>query len=156
MIGKSGDSGGEIWVPMLEKAYAQLNETGVLARTTAGKNVYSAIEGGFGDALQTLAGGMRVVSYELKGLSYPTKIIQAVALPVENGIPVPGSLATFKNEIITAVNSGKAVWLGSDKETNPVTLVKGHAFALLDPDKSNPNDTTFRIVTGKQIGRAHV
>jgi len=149
MIGKSGDVGGEIWVPVLEKAYAQLNETGVLARANAGKNVYSAIEGGFGDALQTLAGGKRVVSYELKGASYPTKIIEAVALPVENGVPVstgPVSLETFKNEIITAVNSGKAVWLGSDKETNPVTLVKGHAFALLDPNKSHPNDTIFQIV----------
>ncbi len=151
MIGKSGDAEGEIWVPMLEKAYTQLNETGVLARKNAGKNVYSAIEGGFGDAMQTLAGGARVVSYADKAYAYPTKVIQPVALPVdETGAPIANgtdSLETFKSEIIAAVNSGKSVWLGSGKATaNPETLVKGHAFALLDPNKAQPGDTTFSIV----------
>jgi len=151
MIGKSGDLGGEIWVPMLEKAYAQLNETGVLARKNAGKNVYSAIEGGFGDALQTLAGGARVVSYADKRYAYPTKVIEPVALPVDDsGAPIStgaDSLETFKREITAAVNAGKSVWLGSGKATtNPETLVKGHAFALLDPNKAQPGDTTFSIV----------
>jgi hypothetical protein len=151
MIGKSGDVGGEIWVPMLEKAYAQLNETGLLGRKTAGKNVYSAIEGGFGDALQTLAGGTRVVAYQDKIYNFPTKIIEQVALPVDaSGAPIQASLEAFKNEIIAAVNAGKSVWLGSGAAAkdadNKETLVKGHAFAVLDPDKNNANDTTFSIV----------
>jgi len=151
MIGKSGDMGGEIWVPMLEKAYTQLNETGLLGRKAAGKNVYSAIEGGFGDALQTLSGGTRVVAYQDKIYNFPTKVIEQVALPLDaSGVPNPASLDTFTKEIIEAVNNGKSVWLGSGvaaKDSNDKeTLVKGHAFAVLDPNKAQSGDVIFSIV----------
>ena len=49
---------GEIWVPLLEKAYAQANTLGILPRSeNKGKNSFMAVEGGGGDPIVQMQGG---------------------------------------------------------------------------------------------------
>lgn len=143
MIGSSRTPG-ELWVPLFEKAYTQVNETGILPRDERiGESVYAAVEGGYADPLFSLL-GKTVLSYSNNPEPFNNLITNRLVEPSD-----AASVITAKTEIIAALNQGKLVWLGAfDQSFDPFQnklLVAQHAFALFDADLSNPSNSTANI-----------
>ena len=131
----------ELWVPVVEKAYAQANELGAFARQNDA-NAMFAIEGGLADAVSNVVGGRMAWVND-----------QSVFSDI-NGIPLLSAIKTPEGssiaaEVGKAINAGQIVWIGSDNETTDasgsILLTKGHAFLAFDPDPNNANDTQIRI-----------
>ena len=124
---------GELWVALLEKAYAQANETGLFGRNTKA-NSYSLVEGGLEDALTHLSGASTsAVSADLSQFNWQS---------------ANNSLTTWNNlraNAIAAFNAGRSLWVGSFGSTTggngKTNLVRGHAFAI----------TGFNATTGNFI-----
>jgi hypothetical protein len=134
----AGDSS-ELWVPLLEKAYAQANELGIFARGNDA-NAFYAIEGGWADPIAQLLG--------------------ADALRFAGTANVPGTSDFSKVSVLTPdsavlqkyaqlINAGQFLWVGSDvnakDNTNKTTWVAGHALVAYDADPSNPTNTTVKV-----------
>ncbi len=137
----TADLNGEIWVPLLEKAYAQANSLGILPRgEKSGLNAYWAVEGGFGDPMANVLGGGKVTAYLYANYNWENN-------PYVNPVVIdrnsPDSLKILQDALTVAVNSGKAIWIGSgQKTTDPsgnILLTGGHAFSAQDAD---PNSST--------------
>jgi hypothetical protein len=113
--------GGEMWVTLAERAYAQANEIGIFGRTNTG-NSYRYIEGGWENAL-THVSGLSTTTYSAHYSS--SNWTRANSLTNWN---------TFRGRAISAVRSGNSLWLGSFGNTTDSTgkrnLVSGHAFAI--------------------------
>jgi len=128
---------GEIWVPLIEKAYAQANELGYFGRTKS-DNSMLAVEGGLAEPMAFLLGGS--VVYFANGNEVATPNFYGVARASANPTPA----ATFSQE----VNQGESLFVGSWKETrvqaNKYEWVSGHAFMAYDSDRvASANDTTL-------------
>jgi hypothetical protein len=137
---------GEIWVPLLEKAYAQANTLGILPRAESkGFNTYAAIEGGQGDPLGALVQS-RVIAVSDPGASFG-----------DNGylvtVPMDRTNAEVRAQLEAAmasvINAGKVVWLGvtttvKDAFDNQL-LVGSHAHFIIDADPANPNNTDVLV-----------
>ena len=142
----SKDLNGEIWVPLMEKAYAQANSLAFLPRAeTTGQNSFAAIEGGQGDPLGALIAG-KVISYSFPGANFGN-----------NGYivtrEVDRSSAAATDQLVLdlkgLINAGKTVWLGvndalKDAAGNSV-LVGGHAHFMIDPNPADPNNTDVLV-----------
>ncbi|MCY2975795.1 MAG: C2 family cysteine protease [Planctomycetota bacterium] len=103
-----------LWVALLEKAYAQWNETGNSGRN--GTNTYSAIEGGWMSNVNAQVLGYRSSNYSFAN--------------------------TPKQTLISALQSGRAVTLGTT--ANPSNgFVGGHAYIITGYDASTDKFTTF-------------
>ena len=136
----SGDVAPELWVPLIEKAYAQANETRAFGRQNDG-NAMFAIEGGMAEPVPNLVGGrMTWIADQTYGTINGNPLLSAITAPEGSSI-----LA----EVSRALNAGKIVWIGSDnatKDASGATLFTGgHAFLALDPDPANPSDSQARI-----------
>jgi hypothetical protein len=138
---------GEIWVPLLEKAYVQANTLNILPRgETIGLNAYWAIEGGFGDPLANILGGGKVTAYLYENYSWANN-------PYVNPVVIdrndPAALKNLEDLLIAAINSGKPVWIGSGKTTEDafgnILLTSGHAFSAQDADKVNGTNTAANV-----------
>jgi len=138
---------GEIWVPLLEKAYAQANTLKILPRgETTGLNAYWAIEGGFADPLVNILGGGKVTAYLYENYSWANN-------PYVNPVVIdrndPAALKNLEDLLIAAINSGKPVWIGSGKTTEDafgnILLTSGHAFSAQDADKVNGTNTSANV-----------
>ncbi len=130
----------ELWVPVVEKAYAQANELGAFARSN-NANAMFAIEGGLADAVPNIVGGrMAWVNDQAYSSINGIPLLFAIKAPAGSSIAA---------EVAKAINAGQIVWIGSDNETTDdsgaILLTKGHAFLAFDPDPNNPNDTQVRI-----------
>lgn len=134
---------GEIWVPLLEKAYAQANSLGIIPRDEqTGFNSFAAVEGGFGDPLAQLLGG-KVVAYVAPNLGFGNNTY-ITTKPLDRADAA--SRAQVVNDLKAAINAGKVVWVGAsetvrDSFGNQV-IVGGHAHFLLDADTSNAGNET--------------
>jgi len=103
-----------LWVALIEKAYAQWNETGNSGRN--GTNTYSAIEGGWMSNVNA-----QVLGYSSSNFSFAH---------------------TPKQTLISALGSGRAVTLGTT--SNPSNgFVGGHAYIITGYDASTDRFTTF-------------
>jgi len=103
-----------LWVALIEKAYAQWNETGNSGRN--GTNTYSAIEGGWMSNVNA-----QVLGYSSSNFSFAN---------------------TPKQTLISALGSGRAVTLGTT--SNPSNgFVGGHAYIITGYDASSDRFTTF-------------
>ncbi len=124
---------GELWVSLLEKAYAQANETGWLGRDLA-VNSYQEVEGGLFEALSHLSGSA-VTAYSA---------YFAVAGSTWAGRTRSWQLA--ETAVQAALSSGKSLWLGSfgssTGSNGKTNLVAGHAFAISSYDSSSG---TYRV-----------
>ncbi len=128
---------GEKWVALLEKGYAQANETGAFSRgSDSSKNSYAAVEGGLMDALSHLSGNTSTtVSY------YYTYGGSGIGLNGwSSAYGNQGSWNAFETQAINALNNNKALWLGSWGDTwgsnGRRDFVAGHAFAITAYDAS--------------------
>ncbi|MFO1326026.1 MAG: C2 family cysteine protease [Rubrivivax sp.] len=140
------DLNGEIWVPLLEKAYAQANSLGILPRAEqTGQNSFAGIEGGQGDPLGALIAA-KVISYSAPGTNFGNNGYITLRPFDRND---PAARAQVENDLKAAINAGKTVWLGvndtlRDSFGNQV-LVGSHAHFLLDPDPANPNNADVLV-----------
>lgn len=140
------DLNGEIWVPLLEKAYAQANALGFLPRAESrGQNTYAAIEGGQGDPLGALVKS-RVLATADPGSSYGDNGY-ITAFPMDRTDPaVRGQLEAI---LASVLNAGKVVWLGvttsfKDGFENQL-LVGSHAHFIIDANPNDPNNTDVLV-----------
>lgn len=105
-----------LWVPLLEKAYAQLAEEG-WSRPTA-KNAYASLDDGWeGDVMTQLTG---------KNMSF------AILTPS----------ATVLNVIVSEFQNGKMVCLDSDVTTSS-SVVPNHTYAMLGFNASSQTFTLY-------------
>jgi len=141
------DLNGEIWVPLLEKAYAQANTLKILPRgETIGLNAYWAVEGGFGDPLSNILGGGKVTAYMYENYSWADN-------PYVNPVVIdrndPAALKNLEDTLIAAINSGKPIWIGSGNTTQDaygnILLTGGHAFTAQDADKTNGTNASTNV-----------
>ncbi len=103
-----------LWVALLEKAYAQWNETGNSGRN--GTNTYAAIEGGWMGTVNAQILGFNSSNYSFA--------------------------STPKQTLVSALQSGRAVTLGTT--ANPSNgFVGGHAYIITGYDASTDRFTTF-------------
>ena len=140
------DLNGEIWVPLLEKAYAQANALGILPRAEqTGQNSYAAVEGGQGDPLGALVAS-KVIAYSDPGSNYGNN---GYLVPRDFDRTNAAARTKMEADLMLAVNAGKTVWVGvtntlKDSFGNQL-LVGSHAHFIIDPDPSNPNNSNVLV-----------
>ena len=135
-----------LWMPLLEKAYAQMNEQGFLSRDPGsnGKNAVWAVEGGMSDAGSFILGQpsyMYSDEVQEEAMFHPFSPLLTVK-------PTPDG--TTQLEAITAyMNGGNALWLGSFGATFDANgsrqFVNGHAYMVMDADPASADNTTVLI-----------
>ena len=138
---------GELWFPLIEKAYAQANALKILPRSEqAGVNGYWGIEGGFGDPMANVLGGKVTTYTYIPNVSYGANDYLTIKFVDRTD---PAAMAELTATLTAALNGGKSIWLGSDKKTtdtfNNTLLTGGHAFAAIDADKADPNSTGVAV-----------
>jgi len=104
-----------LWIALAEKAYAQWNETGKTGRSNT-TNSYAAISGGWMSNANAHLLGTNSTNYSL--------------------------LSTNKQNMITALTSGKAVTLGTTGTASLKGLVGGHAYTVVS---YNPSTDAFTL-----------
>jgi len=138
---------GEIWVPLLEKAYVQANTLNILPRgETVGLNAYWAVEGGFGDPLANILGGGKVTAYLYENYNWSDNpYVQPVVIDRND----PAALKNLEGILTAAINSGKPIWIGSGKTTEDsygnILLTGGHAFTAQDADKDSGTNSSANV-----------
>lgn len=136
------DLNGEIWVPLMEKAYAQANSLNFLPRAeTAGQNSYAAIEGGFGDPLGAIIAA-KVTAYTDANATFGKNDYLETKGYVRAD---PAAQAQVVSELKVAINAGKTIWVGVSTTQRDAfgnqALVGGHAHFLIDANPADPNNT---------------
>ena len=134
MAGNSSRSlGGEMWVALAEKAYAQANEIGAFHRPTQA-NSYRDIEGGMEEALAHITNRQTntySAYYSNSGWTTASGLIQ---------------WNSYLNAALAALNAGQSLWLGSLGATSDNSgkrnLIAGHAFAITS---YNPGSGRFTV-----------
>lgn len=145
--GPAGKSlNGEIWLPLMEKAYAQINSLGILPRReSTGQNSFAAIEGGFGDPLGALVGA-RVVAYVEPGTNLGVNDYLDVRAVDRSDA---AALAQFEADLKAVVNAGKSIWVGVTQtlknEAGKQLLVGGHAHFIIDAKPEDPNNSDVLV-----------
>lgn len=141
------DLNGEIWVPLLEKAYVQVNMAEILPRgEKSGVNAYWAIEGGFGDPIPELLGGGKINGYLYHNYNWDSNPYIINNVVDRND---PAALASLQDIVTKAMNNGKPIWISSsDKTTDSYSntlLTGGHAFSAQDANKANETSTDMSV-----------
>lgn len=131
--------GGELWAPLVEKAYAQANELQIFGREKE-TNAMFAIEGGFAEGIVNVAGG-KVTQYgEAASIVNGNPILQISAVP-------EGSTALA--EYTKALNAGKPFFVVSFTKTQDSggasEFVSGHAYMAIDADLTSSTNTSVKV-----------
>lgn len=138
-VDAQGQVTAELWVPLLEKAYAQANELGIFKRDAA-VNSMAAIEGGLAEPIVFLGGGAVT--------AFDQEVMTVNGNPVLRTRVLPEGSSVLQ-ELTRVVNSGKPILVGSSANTQDpsgATLwTSGHAYTLWDADPGNPSNTTVKV-----------
>lgn len=129
----------ELWVALLEKAYAQANETGIFERDNS-SNAFFAIEGGWGTNLQQMLGGGTAFLAAGRTLSWTRGYF---GLPASD---VNTQLGTTTLEGI--MNFGHPFYVSSSYSSQiggKIAWTGGHAFTGFDPVRTNTTNTNITI-----------
>ena len=129
----------ELWVALLEKAYAQANETGIFERDNS-SNAFFAIEGGWGTNLQQMLGGGTAFLAAGKTVSWTRGYF---GLPASD---VNTQLGTTTLEGI--MNLGHPFYVGSGHSSQiggKIAWTGGHAYTGFDPVRTNATNTNITI-----------
>lgn len=124
---------GELWWPLIEKAYVQANTLQIIGRTGAeiSVNAFWAIEGGDSGPLGSISG---------------TAAANLVSITAKYMDP-PLSSADLKQAIINALQKNQPVYISSSSETKDAEgktlFTGGHAFMILNT-ASNTSEITVR------------
>lgn len=135
----------KLWMPLLEKAYAQMNEQDFLGRPLAhaGKNAVWAIEGGMGEA-GSLILGTGAWTYDAQ-VQEPELFNNNPWLTVQ---PLPEGSGQL-DALTQYMNGGNTLWLASMLDTTDAAgvrqFVAGHAFIAMDADPNDPANTTVSV-----------
>lgn len=137
---------GELWVTLLEKAYAQANTLGFLPRDeTTGLNSFGAIEGGAGDPLGAIIAG-KVISFSDPGSNYGKNDYLVTRFVDRTN---PAQRDKLEADLKGFMNAGKTIWVGVEKSVKDAfgnqLLVGGHAHFLIDADRADPNNNTALV-----------
>jgi uncharacterized repeat protein (TIGR02059 family) len=138
-------SSGELWVPLLEKAYAQANELEIFGRQKS-INSFLAIEGGLAEPMAFMLGGA-VSYYSAKNELYKPNFFGT-------GLADASRLNALKSE----VNGGESLFIGSWQEVtsnNKLTFVSGHAFAAFDNDRASGTNSSVQVFNPWGTGAPH-
>ena len=122
----------DLWACLVEKAYAELNASGVLPRTAG--NSYNLIQGGWGDPITEITN---------KPLTYYTVGSSASAQ------------STLQQAMITALSQNNEVWLGSfgnATQNGMTTFVSSHAYSVIGYD-SKTSSFIIRNPWGSMSGQ---
>jgi VCBS repeat-containing protein len=131
----------ELWVALLEKAYAQANETGIFERDNS-SNAFFAIEGGWGTNLQQMLGGGTAFFPvdDRKTVSWTRGYFGLPASEVNT------QLGTTTLEGI--MNFGHPFYIGSGHSSQiggKIAWTGGHAYTGFDPVRTNATNTNITI-----------
>ena len=129
----------ELWVALLEKAYAQANETGIFERDNS-SNAFFAIEGGWGTNLQQMLGGGTAILSAGRSVSWTRAYFGLPASEVNT------QLGTTTLEGI--MNFGHPFYIGSGYSSQiggKTAWTGGHAYTGFDPVRTDPTNTTITI-----------
>lgn len=142
----SKDLNGEIWVTLLEKAYAQANALGFLPRAeSTGQNSFAAVEGGQGDPLGALIAG-KVIAFSDPGANFGNNGYLVARGVDRNDVAAKSQLEA---ELKTYINAGKTVWLGVNNTLKDTfgnqLLVGSHAHFILDANPADPNNSDVLV-----------
>ena len=135
-VGKEGQQ--ELWVALLEKAYAQSNALGIFGRDRS-ENTFFTIEGGMGDPVASLMGGTLTRYVADSGATRVTEV--SFTTPEKSE---PEQLSLYKS----AINEGKFLWVASFYSATPdggPDWYKGHAYIAFDANPTDPNNDTVKI-----------
>lgn len=146
----SKDASGELWVSLIEKAYAEVNTLEILFRMEAtGLNSYLGIEGGRGDAMVQILGGPKVDAYIMGAPSGRTPQHPYVDKVVGWDPADKAAVTDLISTLSKAMNAGQAIYIGTKtdlKDSFGNTLLShGHAQLGLDGDATNPNNTDLLV-----------
>lgn len=129
----------ELWAPLIEKAYAQANELAIFGRQNT-SNSMAAIEGGMADSIVNLVGG--------KVTTYADQVVAINENPILTTSVAPEGTNAL-SLLTAALNSGKAIWIGSGNKTESSTgatlFTGGHAFMAYDADTTSSTNTTIKV-----------
>ena len=135
----SGQSVVELWAPLVEKAYAQANELGILDRQSS-VNAYFAIEGGWAEPITQIGAG-KVIQYGAEAYNVNNK----PQLPI---VVVPEGTTAIA-EYTKALNNQKPFFIVSFAVTKDASgnseFVKGHAYMAIDADLNSTTNTTVKV-----------
>jgi len=132
---KTSSGPAELWVPLIEKAYAQANEMGIFGREKS-QNAYFTIEGGLAEPIASLIGGGVSIYDSTNQLYKPNFFV--------TGEPnIAKRLANFT----TIMNSGESLFVASFFKApgEKDTFVSGHAYIAYDDARTIPNNATANI-----------
>jgi hypothetical protein len=144
-----GDLNGEIWFPLIEKAYAEANTLRILPRAEqSGLDAYWAIEGGGPDPLTSIT-GKKVTMYVLVDPATNPQLVNAPPSTTDPYINYQyvdktnaTQVAAYESAVLAAVSANKPIWVGSDLNTTDAygnqLLVSGHALSLLPVGQGAP------------------
>jgi predicted RNA-binding protein with TRAM domain len=131
---------GELWVSLAEKAYVQMNTQFDVNNNNSQwykENSYQVIEGGWAQPIKQITN----INYR-----YYTSYYQGIGDSYDSGEFYSSSSNTYKQTIISALNSGSIGWIGTWGKTTgsngKSNFIAGHAFMLLG---YNPSTDKFII-----------
>jgi hypothetical protein len=140
-VNAKGESVPELWVPLVEKAYAQFNELKINQRQKS-DNGFGAVEGGNAE--------VAIFMFNRDAIQY-TEDPQKAAPGGINGVTRMKDLVVPEGKTLLgiyteALNAGRTLWIGSDidvKDENGKILFKGqHAHMVIDADLRDQTNTS--------------
>jgi len=139
---------GDLWVGLLEKAYAQANEIGVFGRSSSdGYNSYDQIEGGFNEAMSHISGNT-VHTYASGNYNFQR------GFDANTGTNISAysdaNWLDLGEHLTTVLDGGGALWIGCwddhSDSSGKRTAVAGHAFSIIDYGYNAFGDLYFTLL----------